>query len=109
MFHIFFCGITLLQCLTIDPKALPRRRIHQATSACVSSLAVFSRALPAGRPFLQIYDELVNRFFGNDDEAGPNPDLRALLNQVISSDPSETPEYVQQSISSHGVNDVTAF
>ncbi|KAK4495610.1 hypothetical protein PRZ48_012878 [Zasmidium cellare] len=98
VFHCFFCGVTLLQCLTVDPRALPRRRTHQAISSCLSSLTVYSRALPAVTPFLHLYDELANRFFGDeDDEAppGPNPELRKLLSQVILSDPSETPELLR--------------
>ncbi|KAF2167795.1 hypothetical protein M409DRAFT_21945 [Zasmidium cellare ATCC 36951] len=98
VFHCFFCGVTLLQCLAVDPKALPRRRTHQAISSCLSSLTVYSRALPAVTPFLHLYDELANCFFGNEDDEtppGPNPDLRKLLKQVVLSDPSETPELLR--------------
>nr|XP_036590001.1 fungal specific transcription factor domain-containing protein [Colletotrichum truncatum]KAF6802006.1 fungal specific transcription factor domain-containing protein [Colletotrichum truncatum] len=95
-FHTFFCGITLLQCLTVEPTVLSRRRMHQAISSCLSSLSVYTRTIPAIASFLYLFEELSNRLVGEENtNLRPNPVLRELLNKVVSSDPSETLELLQ--------------
>lgn len=93
VYHCFYCGITLLQCLAIEPTALTHRRAHQAMSACLSALSVYTRVLPTVAPFLRLFEELSNLLVcGSDTNSGLN--TRVILNRVVSSDPSETPRYV---------------
>lgn len=96
VYHCFYGGITLLQCLSIKPTALSPRRAHQAISACLSALAVYTRVLPAVAPFLRLFEDVSKLFVCNDRGADvhPCPKVRDLLNRIISSDPSETSEYV---------------
>ncbi|KAJ6171843.1 hypothetical protein N7470_000910 [Penicillium chermesinum] len=93
VYHCFYGGITLLQCLAIKPTVLTPRRAHQAISACLSALAVYTRVLPAVAPFLRLYEDVSNLFLGEDhtSEIRPDSKVRALLNKIVSSDPSETP------------------
>ena len=93
VYHCFYCGITLLQCLAIEPTALTHRRAHQAMSACLSALSVYTRVLPTVAPFLRLFEELSNLLVcGSETNSGLN--TRVILNRVVSSDPSETPRYV---------------
>lgn len=92
-YHCFYCGITLLQCLAIDPTALTHRRAHQAMSACLSALSVYTRVLPAVAPFLRLFEELSNLLVCGA-ETNSSLNVRDILNRVVSSDPSETPGYV---------------
>jgi hypothetical protein len=96
VYHCFYGGITLLQCLSIEPKALSPRRAHQAISACLSALAVYTRVLPAVAPFLRLFEDVSNLFVCNErgSEIHPGPKVRNLLDRIVSSDPSETSEYV---------------
>ena len=96
VYHCFYCGITLLQCLAIKPTALTPRCAHQAISACLSALAVYTRVLPAVAPFLRLFEDLSNLLVCDDhgSEIHPSPEVRNVLNRIISSDPSETPRYV---------------
>lgn len=96
VYHCFYGGITLLQCLSIKPTALSPRRAHQAISACLSALSVYTRVLPAVAPFLRLFEDVSKLFVCNDRGADvhPCPKVRNLLNRIISSDPSETSEYV---------------
>lgn len=92
VYHCFYGGVTLLQCLAINPTALSPRRSHQAISACLSALAVYTRVLPAVAPFLRLFEDVSNLFMRNDhgSEAYPSSNVRTLLNRIVSSDPSET-------------------
>ena len=96
VYHCFYGGITLLQCLAIKPTALSPRRAHQAISACLSALAVYTRVLPAVAPFLQLFEDVSHLFVCDDhgSEIRPSPKVRDLLNRIVSSDPSETSRYV---------------
>lgn len=96
VYHCFYGGITLLQCLAIKPTALTPRHAHQAISACLSALAVYTRVLPTVAPFLRLFENVSNLFLGEDhsSEIRPSPKVRELLNRIVSSDPSETPGYV---------------
>ncbi|OJJ80669.1 uncharacterized protein ASPGLDRAFT_51083 [Aspergillus glaucus CBS 516.65] len=93
VYHCFYCGITLLQCLAIKPTALTPRCAHQAISACLSALAVYTRVLPAVAPFLRLFEDLSNLLVCDDhgSEIHPSPEVRNVLNRIVSSDPSETP------------------
>lgn len=97
VYHCFYCGITLLQCLAIKPTALTPRCAHQAISACLSALAVYTRVLPAVAPFLRLFEDLSNLLVCDDhgSEIHPSPEVRNVLNRIVSSDPSETPGYVE--------------
>lgn len=97
VYHCFYGGITLLQCLAIKPTALSPRRSHQAISACLSALAVYTRVLPTVAPFLRLFEDVSRLFVCNDHGSGiyPNPKVRNLLNRIVSSDPSETAGYVE--------------
>lgn len=93
----FHCGITLLQCLAVQPTVLPLRRTLKAISACSSALSVYTRSLDPAAPFLQLFDKLCDLFLSRNDESGgglPNDELHNILQKVVSSDPSETSEYV---------------
>lgn len=96
VYHCFYAGITLLQCLAINPTALSPRRAHQAISACLSALAVYTRVLPAVAPFLRLFEDVSNRFVGDNhgSEIHPGPKTRSLLNRIVSSDPSEASGYM---------------
>ncbi|KAJ6123230.1 hypothetical protein N7512_005695 [Penicillium capsulatum] len=97
VYHCFYGGITLLQCLAINPGVLSPRRSHQAISACLSALAVYTRVLPAVAPFLRLFEDVSNLFVCNDygSEAYPSSNVRSLLNRIVSSDPSETSQILQ--------------
>lgn len=99
VYHCFYSGITLLQCLAIKPTALTPRRAHQAISACLSALAVYTRVLPAVAPFLRLFEDVSNLFVcdNHGSEIHPSPKVRNLLNRIICSDPSETAGYVEDS------------
>lgn len=96
VYHCFYGGITLLQCLAIMPTALTPRRAHQAICACLSALAVYTRVLPSVTPFLRLFEDVSNLFVCNDhgSEIHPSLKVRSLLNRIVSSDPSETSGYV---------------
>ncbi|KAJ5333384.1 uncharacterized protein N7506_007167, partial [Penicillium brevicompactum] len=91
VYHCFYCGVTLLQCLAISPTALTARRTHQAISACLSALAVYTRVLPAIAPFLRLFEDLSNLLVYDDNRSDtpPSPEVRNVLNRIVSSDPSE--------------------
>ncbi|KAI2689285.1 transcriptional regulator family: Fungal Specific TF [Penicillium roqueforti] len=91
VYHCFYCGVTLLQCLAISPTALTARRTHQAISACLSALAVYTRVLPAIAPFLRLFEDLSNLlvYDDNSSDTPPSPEVRNVLNRIVSSDPSE--------------------
>ncbi|KZN91055.1 putative transcriptional regulatory protein [Penicillium chrysogenum] len=91
VYHCFYCGVTLLQCLAITPTALTARRTHQAIGACLSALAVYTRVLPATAPFLRLFEDLSNILLYDDNGADihPSPEVRNALNRIVSSDPSE--------------------
>lgn len=97
VYHCFYAGITLLQCLAINPTALTPRSAHQAISSCLSALAVYTRVLPAVAPFLRLFENVSNLFVRDNHDSGihPSPKVRDLLNRIISSDPSETSGYVE--------------
>ncbi|KAJ5569880.1 uncharacterized protein N7459_009310 [Penicillium hispanicum] len=96
VYHCFYGGITLLQCLAIKPTALTPRRAHQAISACLSGLAVYTRVLPAVAPFLRLFENVSNLFVCDDrgPEVLPNVKVRSLLNKIVSSDPSDAPDWL---------------
>ncbi|CAG8020474.1 unnamed protein product [Penicillium nalgiovense] len=91
VYHCFYCGVTLLQCLAITPTALTARRTHQAIGACLSALAVYTRVLPATAPFLRLFEDLSNLLLYDDNgsDVHPSPEVRYALNRIVSSDPSE--------------------
>ncbi|KAL3476715.1 fungal-specific transcription factor domain-containing protein [Aspergillus californicus] len=97
VYHFFYCGITLLQCLAIDPTALTPRRAHQAISACVSALAIYTRELPAASTFLKLFEDVSNQFVRNDHqhtgaggfEEGQRQGLKRLLDRIVGSGPEE--------------------
>ncbi|KAF2165375.1 hypothetical protein M409DRAFT_24225 [Zasmidium cellare ATCC 36951] len=91
----FHCGITLLQCLAVQPTVLPLRRTLKAISACSSALSVYTRSLAPAAPFLQLFDKLCDLFLSRNDQSDgglPIDELRNILQKVVSSDPSETSE-----------------
>lgn len=96
VYHCFYSGITLLQCLAIKPTVLTPRRAHQAISSCLSALAVYTRVLPAVAPFLRIFEDVSNRFVCENhcSEIQPSLKTRNLLNRIVSSDPSEATGYI---------------
>lgn len=65
-------------------------------SACLMALSVYTRVLPSVAPFLRLFENVSNRFFCDHHvtETHPSPEVRNLLNKIISSDPSETSGYV---------------
>lgn len=91
-YHVFYFGITLLQCLAIQPTALTPRRAHRAISSCLSALAIYARILPSVAPFLHLFEMLSDLFVRNDHASGEYPmgEVRRVLNKIVSSDPSET-------------------
>ncbi|KAJ5095636.1 hypothetical protein NUU61_004992 [Penicillium alfredii] len=109
VYHCFYCGIALLQCLTIKPTALSPRRSHQAISACLSALAVYTRVLPSVAPFLQLFEDVSNLFVRNDhgSEIHPTSKVRHVLNRIVSSDPSEV-SGILQSLSHQDSQQVTS-
>ncbi|KAI1619318.1 fungal-specific transcription factor domain-containing protein [Exophiala viscosa] len=95
LYQAFYCGITLLQCLALQPMILPARRTVRAIVACSSTLAVYTRHFAGAAPFLELFEKLSDRFLGSsDDPALANLNsllrLRAILQEIMSSDPSET-------------------
>ncbi|QKX63019.1 uncharacterized protein TRUGW13939_10187 [Talaromyces rugulosus] len=91
-YHVFYFGMTLLQCLAIQPTALTPRRAHHAISSCLSALAIYARMLPSVAPFLHLFEMLSDLFVRNDHASGEYPvgEVRRVLNKIVSSDPSET-------------------
>ncbi|CAG8372582.1 unnamed protein product [Penicillium salamii] len=90
VYHCFYCGVTLLQCLAISPNVLTARRTHQAISACLSALSVYTRVLPAIAPFLRLFEDLSNLLvYGEQASETHVPEVRSVLNRIVSSDPSE--------------------
>ncbi|CAG8207326.1 unnamed protein product [Penicillium salamii] len=90
VYHCFYCGVTLLQCLAISPSVLTARRTHQAISACLSALSVYTRVLPAIGPFLRLFEGLSNLLvYGEQASDTQVPEVRSVLNRIVSSDPSE--------------------
>ncbi|KAJ5111988.1 hypothetical protein N7532_000033 [Penicillium argentinense] len=109
VYHCFYAGITLLQCLVIKPTALTPRQAHRAISACLSALAVYTRVLPGVEPFLRLFEDVSNLFVhdGHTSETHQTPKVRDLLNKIISSDPSETSS-ILQSLSHHEGQPITS-
>lgn len=97
VYHCFYAGITLLQCLAIKPTTLTPRRAHQAISACLSALAVYTRVLPAVAPFLRLFEDVSNRFVGENhgSDIYLSQKTRNLLNRIVSSDPSQASGYLE--------------
>ncbi|KAK5994504.1 Quinate permease-like protein [Cladobotryum mycophilum] len=96
VYNCFRCGITLLQCLTVQPTILSLRDIHKALSSCSSALTIYTQKVTIATPFLQLFEKLSDRFL-RDSEApeGPHSDmntLRSILQTIASSGPSETLE-----------------
>ncbi|CAG8021819.1 unnamed protein product [Penicillium salamii] len=90
VYHCFYCGVTLLQCLAISPNVLTARRTHQAISACLSALSVYTRVLPTIAPFLRLFEDLSNLLvYGEQPSDTQLPEVRSVLNRIVSSDPSE--------------------
>lgn len=95
VYHCFYCGVTLLQCLAISPNVLTARRTHQAISACLSALSVYTRVLPAIAPFLRLFEDLSNLLvYGEQPSDTQLPEVRSVLNRIVSSDPSEASGWV---------------
>ncbi|KIV77673.1 hypothetical protein PV11_09457 [Exophiala sideris] len=99
LYQAFYCGITLLQCLALQPTILPARRTVRAIVACSSTLAVYTRHFAAGAPFLELFEKLSDRFLGGSDDSGLHDvnsllHLRSTLREIMSSDPSETSKMV---------------
>ncbi|KAJ5995853.1 hypothetical protein N7481_002830 [Penicillium waksmanii] len=97
VYHSFYAGITLLQCLAIKPNSLTLRGSHKAISACSSALAVYTRVLPSVAPFLRLFEDVANKVVrdDHDTEFSPSPEVQSLLSRIISSDPSEIPSILQ--------------
>ncbi|KAL4916506.1 fungal-specific transcription factor domain-containing protein [Aspergillus aurantiobrunneus] len=92
VYHFFYCGITLLQCLAIDPTSLTPRRTHQAISACMSALAIYTRELPAAAPHLRLFEEVSNLFIRNDHlgfDPAPREGLSRVLDRIVGCGPEE--------------------
>lgn len=98
VYNCFRCGVTLLQCLAVQPTILPLRRTLRAISAVSSALAVYCRVVPAAEPLLRLFDMLSDQFLGDGEQPtvwNPNlSNLRSILQRIISAGPSETLEYV---------------
>ncbi|TQV94066.1 hypothetical protein V2A60_002864 [Cordyceps javanica] len=96
VYNCFRCGVTLLQCLAVQPTILPLRRTLRAISAVSSALAVYCRVVATAEPLLRLFDMLSDQFLGdNDHPAVWNPNLsnlRSILQRIISAGPSETLE-----------------
>lgn len=97
VYHCFYAGITLLQCLAIKPDSLTPRGSHKAISACSSALAVYTRVLPSVAPFLRLFEDVANKVVcdHHHTEFCPSSEVQSLLSRIISSDPSEIPRYVE--------------
>lgn len=110
VYNCFRCGVTLLQCLAVQPTILPLRRTLRAISQCSSALAVFSSTLETAQPLLQLFDMLSDQFLGDGDQptvCHPNlTNLRSILQRIISSGPSETLEY-DMTVPNHNVKKMT--
>lgn len=102
VYNCFRCGITLLQCLVMQPRVLPLRRSMKAISSCSSALAVYTRTLDNAAPYLKLFDKMSDSFLGNSDEpADCTPDLdhlRTILQRITFSGPWDPPEYVMPCI-----------
>ncbi len=98
VYNCFRCGVTLLQCLAVQPTILPLRRTLRAISAVSSALAVYCRVVPTAEPLLRLFDMLSDQFLGDGEHPtvwNPNlSNLRSILQRIISAGPSETLEYV---------------
>ncbi|KAJ6780017.1 hypothetical protein PWT90_05533 [Aphanocladium album] len=96
VYNCFRCGVTLLQCLAVQPTILPLRRTLRAISAVSSALAVYCRVVPTAEPLLRLFDMLSDQFLGDGDHPAvwnPNlSNLRSILQRIISAGPSETLE-----------------
>lgn len=95
IYNCFRCGLTLLQCLAISPTVLPARSALRAINSCSSALSVYTGALAVARSYLRLFDKLSDYFFGYDADGAlcrPDDNLRGLLQQVTSCDPSDIPE-----------------
>jgi hypothetical protein len=89
----FTFGITLLQCLVVDPGILPASQVRRAVSACASALAVYTRTLGSSIPFLQMFDSLCDNYFTIAENSAPSyARLCTLLHRLSSSGPEELPE-----------------
>ncbi|KAJ5470470.1 hypothetical protein N7530_007827 [Penicillium desertorum] len=109
VYHCFYCGVTLLQCLAITPTALTARRTHQAMGACLSALAVYTRVLPATAPFLRLFEDLSNILLYDDNgsDIHPSREVRNALNRIVSSDPSEASGILHSLSSQKGQEDTS--
>ncbi|OAA80695.1 Transcription factor [Akanthomyces lecanii RCEF 1005] len=96
VYNCFRCGVTLLQCLAVQPTILPLRRTLRAISAVSSALAVYCRVVPTAEPLLRLFDMLSDQFLGDGEHPtvwNPNlSNLRSILQRIISAGPSETLE-----------------
>lgn len=96
VYNCFRCGVTLLQCLAVQPTIMPLRRTLRAISAVSSALAVYCRVVPTAEPLLRLFDMLSDQFLGDGDHPAvwnPNlSNLRSILQRIISAGPSETLE-----------------
>lgn len=95
IYNCFRCGLTLLQCLAISPAILPVRSALRAINSCSSALSVYTGALAVARSYLRLFDKLSDYFLGYDADGAlcrPDDNLRGLLQQVTSCDPSDIPE-----------------
>ncbi|KAJ3492657.1 hypothetical protein NLG97_g5238 [Lecanicillium saksenae] len=96
VYNCFRCGVTLLQCLAVQPTILPLRRTLRAISAVSSALAVYCRVVPTAEPLLRLFDMLSDQFLGDGDHPAVwNPNLsniRSILQRIISVGPLETLE-----------------
>ncbi|KAL2821300.1 fungal-specific transcription factor domain-containing protein [Aspergillus cavernicola] len=95
VYHCFNCGISLLQCLALQPTILAPRRIGRAIVACSSALAIYTRSLATASIFLELFDRLSDSFLGDDgDTRAPlcsDHSLRTILQDIIGSAPAEMP------------------
>ncbi|KAJ4264220.1 hypothetical protein NW762_005414 [Fusarium torreyae] len=95
VYHCFNCGVSLLQCLALQPTVLAPRRTVRAIVACSSALAIYSKSLATASIFLELFEKLADGFLGGDENEDPpkHPDLRlrSVLQDIIASAPAEMP------------------
>lgn len=93
LYHCFHSGVTLLECLTLQPTVLRPKEITRAIMSCSSALTGYSRYFPPAVTFLELFEILSDRFLGSDDparlEASSLLDLRTILQQMMAGNPFE--------------------
>lgn len=93
MYEAFYHGITVLQCLLVQPGVIGAKDIRRATTSCSGVLSVYVRAYPAAGPFLQLFEKLCDEVLDNlsDLNRAVSTRLRGVLQEVMAEAPSHVP------------------